>query len=88
MEAIESFSADTNLNPAMVTRTVLAKTFSGSDSMSIKELGSFLRNLKTFSKEEVALILSEIRYLQSIRMTTDSDDVALLLRDLCERHIK
>lgn len=88
MEAIESFSVDTSLNPAVVTRTVLSKTFSGGDSLSIRDLGNFLRNFKTFTKEEVSLILGEIRYLQSISMIPDSDDVALLLRDLCERQIK
>ena len=88
MEAIESFVADAHLNPAVVTRKVLANTLSGGGSISVKDLENFMRNLRAFTKEEVNLILWEIRYLQSIKTVSECDDVALLVRDCCERYAK
>lgn len=88
MEAVESFSADSRLNAAVVSRRVMAEYFANGGGVSLKDLESFLKHLAAFSREEINLILWELRYLQSIKPVSDSDDVALLIRDSCERFAK
>ena len=88
MDSIESFALDSNLDPASVSLKVLANTFPGVQSLSVKDLDNFLRGLVIMQKEEVELIINEIKYLQSIKNTTSSEDIAMLLRDSTERHAK
>lgn len=47
-----------------------------------------MNKFKVLRKEEVHLIINEIRYLQSMKRTFSTDEVAMLIRDLTERFAK
>ena len=88
MDVIDDLGIEPHLSADAASFKVIAKGFPAKVSVTVKEFEAFLKKLDTLSPEDTTLILGEVRYLQSIKSSTDREDLALLIRDSCERHAK
>jgi hypothetical protein len=82
MEALEEYSDEKNWNPVIISSAVLSGILRSSNPVSIYELGRYIKNFKVLNEREIHLLLSEIKYLQSIKASISIDDISMLNRDL------
>ena len=81
METIEEYQEESTWDPLSITATVLNSMLKSSNPASIYELRSLMEGFGILEKEELVVLFSEIKYLQSIKASVTSDDISMLTRD-------
>lgn len=87
-EALEEVQIESSWRPLEVANFVLSNSIKSNNPVSIYEIEGFLQNSGILEKEDIDVLLTEIRFLQSQQRKPTTEDVALQIRDLVQFYAK